>query len=286
MSHALHDHHPALEDDFNDVITKAARGNALHLEHIAQQLSKPQTMVEGWFSGREIPQADVITALASLLQLRPAALQASAERAWHPATPLPANVQSYIQYSRPESNGYLIRADNGQEIALIDPAGESKHLIELVESAALPLRYLFITHRHDDHADAAAELLKRFPHVEIMMHMTEALTRSELPELTRVIKDRDCIPFGDDQVEVVITPGHTDGSTCFRFGSSICVGDTLFAGSVGRNFGPTATYSEQLKNIRTRIFTLPKQTVILPGHGPATTVGLERLHNPFFSEPI
>lgn len=284
MNEAIQNGYLPLEDDFIDVIGKAARGRKTTADALAARLYQPSDTVEQWFSGRAVPGSDSLAQLANLLQLRPDALEASALRTWHPQTPLPACARTYIQYSQPESNGYLLHSKNGNEVALVDPAGDVETLAMQVKQAARTLRYLFITHRHDDHSDAAARLALRYPHVEIIMHNTEAVTRAELPRLTRVLADGDRIQFDGDDVEAIVTPGHTDGSTCFRFGSVLCVGDTIFAGSVGRSNGPTATFTDHLSNIRTRIFTLPGETVLLPGHGPVTTVAIERDHNPFFPD--
>jgi hydroxyacylglutathione hydrolase len=273
-----------LEDDFCDVISKAAKGTKQPASTLARELGLPAERIAAWLVGSAEPDAEYIDALAALLRLNARALQASLRRSWHPRTALPRNVQGYIQPSHPESNGYLITSDNGREVAMIDPAGDSAALKRRIDRSGLPLRYLFVTHRHNDHAEAAAGLLQAFPAATLIMHEIEAATRTELPPRSRVISDGNRILFGMTEVEVRFTPGHTDGSTCFLFPGCISVGDTLFAGSIGGNFGPTAGYDDQLRNIRARIMSLRGETVILPGHGPATTVALEREHNPFLAE--
>lgn len=273
-----------LEDDFCDVISKAAKGTKQPASTLARELGLPAEKIAAWFAGSAEPDAEQIDTLAALLRLNARALRASLQRSWHPRTALPHNVQGYIQHSHPESNGFLITSDDRREAAVIDPAGDDTSLKQRIEGSGLPLRYLFITHRHNDHAEAAAQLLQEYPIATLIMHEIEAATRTELPPRPRVIKDGDRIIFGATEVEVRFTPGHTDGSTCFLFPGYICVGDTMFAGSVGGNFGPSVGYDEQLRSIRTRIMGLPGETVILPGHGPVTTVALEREHNPFLAE--
>jgi hydroxyacylglutathione hydrolase len=83
-------------------------------------------------------------------------------------------------------------------------------------------------------------------------------------------------------VRMLHTPGHTDGSSCYLFHSTLFSGDTLFAASVGGAYGDASTYDDILNSIRSKIFTLPGDTVVMPGHGPPTTVALEKQHNPFF----
>jgi glyoxylase-like metal-dependent hydrolase (beta-lactamase superfamily II) len=78
------------------------------------------------------------------------------------------------------------------------------------------------------------------------------------------------------------TPGHTDGSSCYIFQSTIFSGDTLFAASVGGAYGDVSTYDDILNGVRSKLFTLPGDTVVMPGHGPPTTIELEKQHNPFF----
>ena len=95
--------------------------------------------------------------------------------------------------------------------------------------------------------------------------------------------DGDELPFGEDaSIRMLHTPGHTDGSSCFLFRSSAFTGDTLFAGSVGGVFGEVSGYADILRSVREKIFRLDDDTVLLPGHGPPTTVRAEKAHNPFF----
>jgi hydroxyacylglutathione hydrolase len=271
----------ALEDEFQYVISKAAKGKKLQVGGLSKALNLPTETIAAWFAGTLEPEHSQVPPLAALLDLDSDALSDSLQIAWHPQTPMPARAIGYIQYSQPESNGYIITSDTGNEICLIDPAGDPESLKERIVASGSALRYLFVTHRHNDHADAAAAILNAYPDAMLIMHETEACTRAELPPRARTLRDREHISFGNEQVEVLFTPGHTDGSTCFLFNGFVCVGDTMFAGSVGGNFGPTATYAEQLENIRTHLMSLPGETVILAGHGPISTVALELAHNPF-----
>jgi hydroxyacylglutathione hydrolase len=84
------------------------------------------------------------------------------------------------------------------------------------------------------------------------------------------------------QIRMLHTPGHTDGSSSYLFRSTVFTGDTLFAGSVGAAAGDDSTYDDILNSVRSKLFTLPSDTVVMPGHGPPTTIALEREHNPFF----
>jgi len=96
------------------------------------------------------------------------------------------------------------------------------------------------------------------------------------------VKDGEELPFGDVRIRMLHTPGHTDGSSSYLFKSTIFTGDTLFAGSVGGAYGDASTYEDILNSVRSKIFTLPDDTVVMPGHGPPSKVLWEREHNPFF----
>lgn len=236
-----------------------------------------------WLELEDEARDIVAKALHGGLRLDAQRLTAIEHGHWHPHTLIPPGITRYTQHSQPLSNGYFFLSPDQSEAAVVDPAGDATAIGTHIEAAGRPLRYICITHRHNDHADAAAALLARYPQAQILMHAAEAAARNDLPALGAGIIDQQRIAFGNGTIEIIVTPGHTDGSSCFYFGDVIFVGDTLFAGSIGRNFGPMTTAFEQLANIRTRILSLPATTTILPGHGPATTVALEKAHNPFFS---
>jgi glyoxylase-like metal-dependent hydrolase (beta-lactamase superfamily II) len=97
------------------------------------------------------------------------------------------------------------------------------------------------------------------------------------------VRDGEDLSFGEGaRIRMIHTPGHTDGSVSYLFASTVFTGDTLFAGSVGGIFADVSTYDDLLNSVRSKLFTLPQDTVIMPGHGPPSTIELERAHNPFF----
>jgi glyoxylase-like metal-dependent hydrolase (beta-lactamase superfamily II) len=110
------------------------------------------------------------------------------------------------------------------------------------------------------------------------VHAIGDLGRKAIP-----VTDGDELPFGEDaSIRMLHTPGHTDGSSCFLFRSTLFSGDTLFAGSVGGIFADVSTYEDLLASIRFKLFALDEETVVMPGHGPPTTIAEEKAHNPFF----
>jgi glyoxylase-like metal-dependent hydrolase (beta-lactamase superfamily II) len=114
------------------------------------------------------------------------------------------------------------------------------------------------------------------------MHKADVHAIGPLASRALQIVDGDELPFGDAAIRMLHTPGHTDGSSCFLFRSTVFSGDTLFAGSVGGAFGDVTTYDDILASVRFKLFSLDEHTVVMPGHGPPTTIAQEKAHNPFF----
>ena len=114
------------------------------------------------------------------------------------------------------------------------------------------------------------------------MHRADVEAIGSLASSALLVKDGEEVPFGNAQIRLLHTPGHTDGSSSYLFKSTLFTGDTLFAGSVGGAYGDASTYEDILNSIRSNIFTLPEDTVLMPGHGPPSKVAWEKEHNPFF----
>jgi glyoxylase-like metal-dependent hydrolase (beta-lactamase superfamily II) len=141
---------------------------------------------------------------------------------------------------------------------------------------------VLITHKHADHCDATAEVAASFPDAKLVMHAADVAAIGSLAGNALRVKDGEELPFGDVRIRMLHTPGHTDGSSSFLFKSTVFTGDTLFAGSVGGAYGDASTYGDILNSVRSKLFTLPDEVVVMPGHGPPSTVGWEKAHNPFF----
>jgi glyoxylase-like metal-dependent hydrolase (beta-lactamase superfamily II) len=145
------------------------------------------------------------------------------------------------------------------------------------------LQYILITHKHADHCDATSEIAAAFPRARIVMHALDAHAIGALADGALKVRDGETVPFGQNStIRMLHTPGHTDGSSCYIFRDALFSGDTLFAGSVGGAYGDASTYQDILNSVRSRLFVLPNDTVVMPGHGPPTTIALEKEHNPFF----
>ncbi len=271
-----------LEDDFTDILRKAKRGTGTTDAALAAQTGLAAADLAAWASGAQVPGDDEARAIARVLGLDPGKLADAAARRWEPAVGLPSDVRHHPQDPHP-SNGYLFFLEDGKTAALIDPAGIPGNLLRAIDEGPFALRYILITHKHADHCDATAAIASAFPKAQIVMHRSDSAAIGTLANRALPIVDGDELPFGENAaIRMLHTPGHTDGSSCFLFRSTLFTGDTLFAGSVGGTFGETSTYRDILDSVRTKIFALDDATVLMPGHGPPSTVGEERAHNPFF----
>ncbi len=271
-----------LEDDPADVLRKAQRGVRLNAADLGHRTGIDPTAIIAWTAGDGVPTEDQARALAGVLRLDPGKFADAAARRWYPGAEVPPDVRHHPHDPHP-SNGYLFFLRDGKTAALVDPAGYPQTLLDAVNEGPYALRYILITHKHADHCDATADVAKAFPKAEIVMHRADVAAIGDLARRAIPVIDGDELPFGEDAaIRMLHTPGHTDGSACFLFHSTVFSGDTLFAGSVGGIFADVSTYDDLIASVRSKLFALDDATVVMPGHGPPTTIGEEKAHNPFF----
>jgi len=194
------------------------------------------------------------------------------------------------------TNCYVVSGDEGGDAIIIDPGGSAGSIKEHVESSGVRPVLIVLTHGHSDHMAAAAELATEYG-IEVAMHGddldTLEMSVADAPmwglgnpdniNVARSLAAGDMIEFGGMSGKVLHTPGHTKGGISILFDGAVFVGDTLFAGSIGRTDFFGGDMETILASIRREIFTLPDDTKVYTGHGPATTVGAEKRGNPFFS---
>lgn len=189
-----------------------------------------------------------------------------------------------------ENNNYLIIDEYSKEAALIDCSFYDENiLIELKRYNAV-LKYILLTHGHFDHISG----LNDFSHeIKVLMHEKDKewveqvntylpmlnMPTMNIPKIDEYINDNDIIKLGNLEIRVIHTPGHTQGGVCFYVDENLFSGDTIFRESVGRCDLPDGNFSQIVESIENRIFTLPENTIIYPGHGKTTTVGWEKEHN-------
>ncbi|MGA8535638.1 MAG: MBL fold metallo-hydrolase [Candidatus Tumulicola sp.] len=272
-----------LEDTVGDVLRKAMRGNGLTPAQLAAQANVGTSELAAWLKDTGAPDETQARAVARVLRLDPEKLADVALQRWYPPAIALPDVRHHPQQPHP-SNGYVFFIDGGRRAALVDPAGVAGNLLRVLRDGDYGLEYILITHKHADHCDATADVASAFPGAKIVMHDLDAHAIGPLAAGALRVRDGDDLPFGDGvRIRMLHTPGHTDGSSSFVFKSTIFTGDTLFASSVGGAYGDASTYGDILNSVRSKVFTLPDDTVVMPGHGPPTTVALEKAHNPFFT---
>jgi hydroxyacylglutathione hydrolase len=193
-----------------------------------------------------------------------------------------------------ETNCYIVYCQETLECAIIDPGAEPEKIFRLITHKGLKPTILINTHGHVDHIGANRDIKDKFD-IPLYLHeadspMLESVLQSELsfflgakesPPPDKFLEEGDEIKIGNISLLVIHTPGHSPGSVSLLGDGILFSGDTLFFGGVGRTDLPGGSWSEMESSIREKIFTLPADTVVLPGHGPTTTVDQEKKFNPF-----
>ena len=195
-----------------------------------------------------------------------------------------------------QENCYVIGDEVTGEGALIDPGDEAARIALAVERTNLEIGWIIITHAHIDHVGGVAALVDEYA-CPVLMHaeaepmlgqlptqaMMMGLRFGKVPALDRHIEDDEVLEVGGLELKALYTPGHAPGHLAFYLESEglVLSGDALFAGGVGRTDLFGGDMELLLRSIVERLMTLPDETRVLPGHGPETTIGEERAHNPF-----
>jgi len=194
-------------------------------------------------------------------------------------------------------NCFILGCEETREGVIIDAGGDAERIIAAVEKHGLTIRNVINTHGHFDHIGANRAVLEHFG-AELLIHADDAPMLNRAADIARAYGIRGenspqpavfltegmSITFGNYCIAVLHTPGHTLGGCCFYIESEkkIITGDTLFADSIGRTDLPGGSHEQLLESIRTKLFILPDDVTAYPGHGPETTIGHEKRHNPYF----
>lgn len=196
-----------------------------------------------------------------------------------------------------QQNAALLWDDASREAVLTDVGGESERLLSAVSQHQLKLQAIWLTHGHLDHASGVADLTEQQSVPVLGPHQSDDYWLQALPEITanygfplskpltptRWLEDGDELTVGEHKFIVYHIPGHTPGHVVFynQENNLLIAGDVLFRESIGRTDFPGGNHADLIHGIQSKLLTLPDSTRVLPGHGPMTTIGHEKMHNPY-----
>ena len=195
-----------------------------------------------------------------------------------------------------QCNCSIIGDETTHEGMVIDPGDDIEDVLDLIEKHNLKIKQIVITHAHIDHVGGAMKL-RAATGAPILLNQNDYALLKMLDvqaawigmkdpgkvEIDHSLGQSDKVQAGSLTADVIHTPGHTEGSICLYFPleNKLVAGDTLFAGSIGRTDLPGGSMEKIIRSLREKVMALPDDTLVVPGHGPLTTIGEERESNPF-----
>lgn len=195
-----------------------------------------------------------------------------------------------------QCNCSVIGDETTHDAIVIDPGDDIEHVLGLIQKHNLKVKQIVITHAHIDHVGGAMKLRTATGAPILLNENDQALLKMldvqagwigmrdpGKVEIDRSIGEGEKVHAGPLMADVIHTPGHTEGSVCLYFPTEkkLIAGDTLFAGSIGRTDLPGGSMQKIIKSLHDKVLALPDDTLVVPGHGPLTTIGQERENNPF-----
>jgi hydroxyacylglutathione hydrolase len=194
------------------------------------------------------------------------------------------------------TNCYIVGSESSKKGMVIDPGAEGSHILKVINQLGLSISLIVVTHVHTDHVGALAAV-KQATGAPFALHeaewgvamqsfaqivgglMSGSLNKPYRPD--RLLKEDDVIEVGDLRFSVLHTPGHSPGGISLYGSGVVFSGDTLFNSGIGRTDFPGCSYDQIIDSIKNKLFSLPDDTVVYPGHGTETTIGEEKRSNPF-----
>jgi len=194
---------------------------------------------------------------------------------------------------------YIVGCAKSGKGAVIDPGGDVDRILDVIQEMDLSIETIIATHGHPDHVCGNRQL-KEATGASIIYHKEEddffqkpdvsnyfsMLGLEASPPADRTVEEGDIIAVGEEKMKVIHTPGHTPGGMCLYNGPDLITGDTLFVGAIGRTDFPGGSYEDLIEGVKTKLFVLPDETVVWPGHGYGglrSTIGQEKRTNPYFA---
>lgn len=269
-----------LEDNAADIIGKAQRGLGISDSELAQKAKVSAETIRKLRDG-DFDDAALLS-VAPILGLDGCALGQIAQGEWHPKKieSLDGLAQFTTDYNGMAVNAYLVWDPAKRAAATFDTGADSRDMVRFLKHHKLDVQLILLTHAHPDHvADLPA--LREETGADVFTSAREPVPGAELIDEGKKFR------LGNLQIDTRLTWGHSPGGMTYIVTGLVrpiaIVGDSLFAGSMG---GGNVSYRDALQNNLEKILTLPDETIICPGHGPMTTVGEEKQHNPFFAAKI
>ena len=194
-----------------------------------------------------------------------------------------------------QANTYLVCDETSRLGFIVDLGGYSKELKNIIEKNDIQIQYIVLTHGHGDHIGGVQEHLKDFPDAKVVCSRAEEKMLMD-PELNEahhfgpekvsfkpdiLVDDEDTLTVGNMTMKFIMTPGHTEGGMCILIDDVLFSGDTLFCRSIGRTDLAGGDFRTIMESIKKKLFLLPDETQVLPGHMGPTTIGFEKENNPF-----
>jgi len=270
-----------LEDELGDILEKGRDGKSWSQADLAKSTGMTLQEIVRIENYEWTPQKKVIFKIADALNLHGPSLAAIAAAEWSPKKEIPVSgnfdvICLNVFMGNYPVKCYLLICRESRSTAIIDTGANPGEIIKKTRELGVEPEMILLTHTHPDHAGGLSKLDREFG---CPTWVDKLEPRPFGSRNMRLIEEGDSIILGNLKIETIPTRGHTLGGISFKVDQSVFSGDSIFSGSMGR---ANSSWKDLFNSVSQNLLTLPKSTRLYPGHGPSTTVGEEKLHNPFF----